>query len=260
MQAANIQNQTSDTTDSNLQNWAKTAVLFGLALYFLYNIVSGNLTNYINVRFAWLAYVAVVIFAALGAVNAFELLRSHHQNSLEDVLHQGDHTHGQISWGILAITAIPLILGTLIPSEPLGASAVDGNISTSAVSVSSVTTLTTNPLERNVLDWLRAFNRSTNLSEFGGQQADLIGFVYRESDFAENQFMVARFTISCCVADAGAIGLPVVWDSDVAIADSQWVRVQGQFQLGEFRGQELPMLHATIVEIVEQPDHPYLYP
>jgi putative membrane protein len=254
-QSISTNNQTQTTDNRPLQEWAKTIVLFGLALYFLYNIFSGNLTNYINVRFAWLAYVAVLIFIALGVASIYELLRPHTQPTE----YQSDHTHGQVSWGVLAITAIPLVLGTLIPSQPLGASAISGNLSTSAVSL-NITTVTTNPLERNVLDWLRAFNRSTDLSEFTGQPADIIGFVYREPGFPDGQFMVARFTISCCVADAGAIGLPVVWADETAIPDSQWVRIQGSFQLGEWRDQELPILYATSVETTAQPDHPYLYP
>jgi putative membrane protein len=253
MQAVSTTNQTQTTPSRSLQEWAKTVVLFGLALYFVYNILSGNLTNYINVRFAWLAYVAVLIFIALGVASLYELLRP------QTVPLYQDHIRGQVSWGVLAITAIPLVLGTLIPSQPLGASAISGNLSTSAVSL-NITTVTTNPLERNVLDWLRAFNRSTDLSEFTGQPADLIGFVYREPDFPEGQFMIARFTISCCVADASAIGLPVVWADEAAISDSQWVRIQGSFQLGEWRDQEIPVLYATSVETTAQPDHPYLYP
>jgi putative membrane protein len=62
------------------------------------------------------------------------------------------------------------------------------------------------------------------------------------------------------VADAGAIGLPVAWADEAAIEDGMWVRVTGAFQLGEFRGEQIPMLQATTVEVVDQPDHPYLYP
>lgn len=259
MQAAHTQDHSHEQSEHDLQNCAKTIVLFGLALYFIYNIISGNLTHYINVRFAWLAYVAVVIFGLLGAVSAYEILRPRRKQHDEDELHPADHTHGQVSWGVLAITAIPLVLGTLIPSQPLGASAIDGSISTSAVNTGSVNILTSNPLEWNVLDWLRAFNKSANLAEFTGQQADLIGFVYLEPEMTQGQFMVARFTMSCCVADASAIGLPVVWTDGVP-NDTQWVRVRGSFQLGEFRGQQIPVLHATSVESVEQPAHPYLYP
>jgi uncharacterized repeat protein (TIGR03943 family) len=164
-----------------------------------------------------------------------------------------------MSWGALAVVAIPLVLGTLIPSQPLGSAAVNGDISLNAPSVTA-TTFTTDPLEWNVLDWLRAFNSSGDLESFNGKQADVIGFVYREATFGDEEFMVARFAVSCCVADASALGLPVVWEGAGDFRQDTWVRVQGTFEVGEFRGDTVPMLQATSVEAVTQPEHPYLYP
>ena len=60
--------------DDTLQQWLKTAILLGLGLYFIYNLLSGNLTNYINARFAWLSWVAAPLFLLLGALSAYSLL------------------------------------------------------------------------------------------------------------------------------------------------------------------------------------------
>jgi uncharacterized repeat protein (TIGR03943 family) len=242
--------------NENLHGWVKTALLLGLGLYFVYNIASGNLTNYISVRFAWLSYVAALLFLLIGGYSAYHILRHHSGEH-----HHHDYDHAPISWGALLIVALPLVLGTLIPSRPLGAEAVDGNLGlTSAVTTSSASTFTINPQDRNVLDWLRVFNASQDYGELNGQPADVIGFVYTEPTFGANQFMVARFTISCCVADASAIGLPTFWEDEGTLEQGQWVRVQGTMQVGEFRDDSLPILQATSVEIVEQPEHPYLYP
>jgi uncharacterized repeat protein (TIGR03943 family) len=121
-----------------------------------------------------------------------------------------------------------------------------------------VTTFSINPLDRNILDWIRAFNSGDDLASFNGQEADVTGFVYRDDTMPENQFLVARFTISCCVADSMAVGLPVMWDE--TIPQDTWVRVMGRFDLGNFRGEQKPVLLPTNVEVVEQPEHPYLYP
>lgn len=254
---------------------AKLVLLVGLALYFLYNIISGNLSNYINQRFAWLTVVAVVLFLLLAAGSLLDLRRArraqahdhhhdhdhdHHDHDHHHHEHEHDHDHGSLSWKIIAVTAIPLLLGTLIPSRPLGSSAIDGNISLSAVSVSNATTFTTNPLEWNVLDWLRSFNSTDDLSSFNGREADVVGFVYREPTFPPDTFMVARFTVSCCVADASAIGLAVRSEGSDSLTADTWVRVKGTFELGEFRGDSVPILTAETVETVPQPDHPYLYP
>ncbi len=240
-----------------LQGWAKTGLLLGLGIYFAYNIISGDITNYINERFTWLSYVTAALFLLLGVVSAVEMLRNgghEHEHS-----HDG-HTHSPISWKVIGLMAVPLVLGTLVPSKPLGSSAVSGNISMSAVSVTSATTFTSDPSQWNVLDWLRMFNQTNDPSSFTGKQADVIGFVYREPTFAQNQFMVARFAISCCVADASAIGLPVTWDKAQNFTQDTWVEVKGPFQMGSFRNDTVPVLMASSVTQVDQPAHPYLYP
>ncbi len=154
---------------------------------------------------------------------------------------------------------MPLLLGTLIPSQPLGAQAVSGSISTSSVALSDTQTFNVAPDQRNVLDWVRAFNQD-DASTFEGQPADVIGFMYVEPSFGTNQFMVARFAISCCVADATAIGVPVVWDQMPTLRQGEWLKVKGTFSVAVFQGSQMPVLQATSVEQVDQPEHPYLYP
>lgn len=229
--------------------WLKTALLLGLGAYFTYNIISGNLTNYINERFSWLSYVAAIIFALLGVHSAYSLLR------------RDSRSHQQISWLTLFVVAVPLILGTLVPSQPLGVEAISGGVATTgAVGVTTAADFTVPPEQRNVLDWLRTFNNATDYSQLNGQPADVIGFVYTEPTFSEGQFMVARFTVSCCVADASAIGLPVAYADSANLPQGEWVRVRGTMQVGEFRGDTMPILNAESIEVVEQPRHPYLYP
>jgi putative membrane protein len=88
----------------------------------------------------------------------------------------------------------------------------------------------------------------------------VIGFVYRDPRFAENQFMVARFTITCCVADALAIGLVTEADDAADLPDDSWVRVEGTFAEGTLDGDAMPVLVAETVTPIEPPEHPYLYP
>jgi uncharacterized repeat protein (TIGR03943 family) len=245
---------------SPAQEWLKSLLLLGMGLYFTYIIATGNLANYVNARFAWLSYVAAGLFLLLGISGVFSLLRGN--TGEHEHHHDDDHVHPRLSWPIFGLLALPLILGVLIPSRPLSSAAAGGSISLSAVSTNNTQTaaFSSNPLEWNVLDWLRAFHNSGDPASFNGKQVDVIGFVYREPTFGKNQFMVARFAISCCVADASAIGLPVVWDKAGSFKQDTWVRVKGALQAGDFRGDSVPMLQAASVETVEQPAHPYLYP
>ncbi|MBN1966847.1 MAG: TIGR03943 family protein [Anaerolineae bacterium] len=243
-----------------LQAWIKTAILLGLGAYFAYNILSGNLANYINNRFAWLSVVAAGLFLLLGLMSALDLLRHSSHSHDQHEHHDHAHEHG-LSWPILGVVAIPLLLGVLVPSRPLGASAIDGNYNANAaVEGSDFASFGSDPLTWNVLNWLRAINYSEDLGEFSGQQADVIGFIYRNDQFPADHFMVMRFVISCCVADATPVGLPFYWQAPVSLPNDTWVRVVGTFELGEFGGNVAPILQAESVEFIDEPEHPYLYP
>lgn len=239
-----------------LQEAAKTALLIGLGLYLVYIIASGNLTNYVNVYFAWLSYIAAALFLLLGAASAFHLRRLlHHDHNAHDH-HAHNHLHGTLSWPAIAVIAIPLVLGTLLPSQPLGAAAVDGDFNT--MGYANTVTSDIAPADRNILDWVRAFNVAEDATSFNGLEANVIGFVFRGDAYKPDQFMVARFAISCCVADAVAIGIPVIWQADIP-ADT-WVQVRGHLQVGDFQGEEQPILFPDTVAAVPRPEHPYLYP
>lgn len=263
------------STRQQTQEWAKAALLIALGVYFVYVIASGNLANYINARFAWLSYVAAAMFLLLGAFSVYELLRREKPKAeleqfstdllgtpktLQKRARDLQQERRSVSWTALAVVAIPLVLGTLVPSRPLGSAAVGGSISLNVVSAANAQPFTTDPLKWNVLDWLRTFNNTGDASSFNGKQADLIGFVYREAAFPDNQFMLARFTISCCVADAAAIGVPVEWDAGKDYPADTWVRIQGTWEVGTFRGDTVPILHPVSIDKVDQPEHPYLYP
>lgn len=230
--------------------WAKLLLLLGMGVYLAVLIVTGNLSNYINLRFAWLAYVGAAIFFLLALVSLAGWLRPPTAQA---------HAHYQIGWDILAIVATPLLLALLIPSRSLGIEAINGGVSLNPVGAAAVTGFSRSPLDRNVLDWLREFDRAAPAS-FDGAPADVVGFVYREPSFAPADFMLSRFTMSCCVADAFPIGMPVRWEEASGFDAGDWVRVQGALRATEFGGELLPVLLADSIEAVAEPRQPYLYP
>ena len=238
------------------QDWLKALILLGLGVYFSLLIITGNLTNYINIRFAWLAYIGAVGFLTLGIWSVRGLLKPHHHDEHE----HHDHHHMPLSWSALGIVAIPLLIATFVPSQPLGAEAVSGGISLEPISgVNVAASFSIPPEDRNILDWLRTFNQTENPAELDGLPVKVIGFVYREAGMEATQFMVARFTLSCCVADALAIGLPVELDNAAEFADGIWVQIEGELQAGQFRGDLMPTIRPTSIEEIEAPKNPYLY-
>jgi uncharacterized repeat protein (TIGR03943 family) len=166
-------------------------------------------------------------------------------------------------WG-LALLATPLILGLVLPARPLGSGAIaDRGINISvplAAGGAAPVELGLAPADRNVLDWVRAFNHAEDPAVFAGQAADVAGFVYHDPRLAAGQFLVSRFAMSCCSADAMAVGMLVSWPGAEALESDAWVRVRGPVAVGTFAGRPIPVVAAEALEGVEPPAQPYLYP
>ena len=114
--------------------------------------------------------------------------------------------------------------------------------------------------QRTVLDWIRAFHASSDPNVLNGDAVDVIGFVYHDPRLKANQFLVGRYTIACCIADATAIGISVNWDDASNLVNNQWVRVQGKMTSGILEGQTVPVILADQINTLPEPQQPYLFP
>jgi putative membrane protein len=229
--------------------WLKVAVLLGMGLYLLVLILTNRLSNYINLQFGWLTLMSAGLLLALGGWSLWQMCRSTAQGT----------AHLPIQLSSVLILAIPLILGVAVPSQPLTASAITGGVSLSALGGSTVQSYVKPPLERNILEWLREFSNAPNPAAFDGMEVDVVGFIYREPTMKADQFMVARFTMSCCVADAFAIGMPITSENAANLADGTWIHVRGTLKSGTFNGSAVPVIVPTSIEPIDTPDQPYLY-
>ena len=131
-------------------------------------------------------------------------------------------------------------------------------VSTSSGSLQSSLARSTG--QRNVLDWARTIRANPDAHALDGQAVDVVGFVYRDAQFADNQFMVTRLTIVCCVADASAIGLVVQTADAKKYEPDSWVRVTGKFAAGVLDDKAMPVVSADAITPVEPPQQPYLFP
>ncbi|MFN7036242.1 MAG: TIGR03943 family putative permease subunit [Bellilinea sp.] len=230
-------------------------ILALLGLFLLSRIWSGTVLFYINQRFVFLVFLAGLGFVILAQVLYTERLSS--QNGEGSPMNDSKSTLGWL--------AIPILIGLLVPARPLSPSAVvkrgvslDAPISARIEDTANLLSLS--PTERTVLDWIRLFSFSENLQQFVGQPVDVTGFVFSDGRLSENQFMVGRFTITCCVADATALGMIAEYPKVIGLKQHSWVRVQGKIDLLERDGRLLPIIRAESVEAVAPPEQPYLFP
>jgi uncharacterized repeat protein (TIGR03943 family) len=234
-------------------------LLLGLCLFLASKAASGQLTYYINLRFIPLTIFGIVLLAVLAQTLFTEMKRSREH----DHDHEHEHDHAPASanlWFML----LPLLIGVLIPARPLDSSALATkgfNVNAPLVSAdSSAQLFETDSEERNILDWIKLFNFETDLAQFAGQKASVIGFVYFDETLGENQFFVSRFVVSCCAADGFAIAMVGEWPQASALEKDSWVLVKGPVQVITLHDQPVPLIKADSVQAVPAPEQPYLFP
>src|SRR5262249_55911611 len=99
----------------------------------------------------------------------------------------------------------------------------------------------------------RAYEGDGTGASFRGAQVDLIGFVGPSKN--DGGFIVARYTITCCAADAVSASAEVVgWDGPRPQRD-KWVEVTGTYLPGG--DGTAPRLQATDVTVIPEQNDPY---
>jgi len=251
-----------------VQIWSQTGVMFLMGLYFVDLAVSGNLSNYINTdNFGWLTWTGAFILFAIAGANMLQLMTN---DTINTDNHQSTPNYDPYNrqstvwagWFFIALVSVPLMLGLGVSSEPLGASAVGNELSSdiSTINVGNISSADIPAANRNLLDWVRIFSQSPDMSEYAGDNVNVIGFVYKDARFAgTDNFMVVRFTLSCCVADARPIGLMVQNADGVTIEQDTWVNITGTIAIEDVDGVPTPVIVTDSIEPTEQPEQPYLY-
>ncbi len=99
---------------------------------------------------------------------------------------------------------------------------------------------------------------SEDLSSMIGKTITTKGFVYREKNFFQDEIIIARFSVVCCVADASVYG--IMAKGNVAhLPKDQWIEVTGRIDQIKFDGSTVPVINIQKLSKIPVPKNPYVY-
>lgn len=111
--------------------------------------------------------------------------------------------------------------------------------------------------ERTLLEVLRTPD------SYKGKQVRVMGMIMRDetfkSYFGGRDTAVYRFLITCCVADALPLVIPLDLNEPTTLANDQWVWISGVFDLVTIDNVLVPIILEPKIEPVEAPSDPYLF-
>lgn len=225
----------------------KVGTVFVLAAWcalYLFLIGTDRTSLYLSSRTDWLVPVGGMI---LLIATAGRLFFSH--SSKREGLTSKD------SLG-LALVALPVVVVLALPPASLGSFAAGRRSSfASAAFVPNVEDIATGELDlATVAGAIRSDEAMAALGSRAGAQVDFTGFVTRQPGMPADEFLLTRFLISCCVADALTVQVRVVDAPPGAFKQDQWVRVTGSL----YPLENEVVVQASSVVKVPRPEHPYL--
>jgi uncharacterized repeat protein (TIGR03943 family) len=221
---------------------ATGAVLAAWAAVFWYLLASGRSALYLSSRTAWVVPLgAIVLTVAAGG-----RLLTARTNRAEAISGRGAFGLGLIVLPALLVVAMPpAALGSYAASQRSAITA--GVVPTESAATGQITLV-----DVAAAKWSRDIHRQ--LIRRAGAEVSFVGFVTEHPGAAADEFILTRFIVSCCVADALSVQVRVVGVPPGEFRQDQWVRVTGNlYPLGH----EV-IVDASSVEGVPRPDRPYL--
>lgn len=231
-----------------MRRWSASRLAQGLALaswagLFWFLLVSGRTSLYLSSRTAWVVPVGAITLTIAGLGRLITA-------RAEDPQPLGHRT----AWGV-GFVVLPVVAILVLPPAALGSyaasrrSLASGLVSTAPnleaggeVTLASVA----------AAGWSEDARRS--LVRRAGSRVSFEGIVARRDGQAADEFMLTRFIVSCCVADALSVQVRVVGAPLGRFDEDDWVRVSGAFYPV---GKEV-VVDASEIEPIPRPDDPYL--
>lgn len=258
----------------NLDVFIKIIILIGFSTFFLYLILSQNVSLYVHPRntpyllFAGVAMFVIAIFLLL------ELFSSKDTKSPLPLL----------------FFLVPLILAFFVPAEPFdtqsgGYTALslttrandtnqtfsfgNNNLPSTEVSTEDLESLNRSyklELEEgkismndtNFARWLMEIY--SNLDSYENTPIELNGFIYVDDTLSVDEFVLSRMMMVCCVADLEMIGILANYEDGKAIEPDSWISVTGTLYKTKRDDAYIPKVKVEQISPVIPPRNQYVYP
>lgn len=231
-----------------LATYAGAAVLATWAIAFWFLSVSGARDLYLSTRTAWVVPVGATILTVAAVGRAVAARRAG----------AGAAAHvprAREAWMMAAVVA-PAVLLLALPPTTLGqfSAARRADVAVGASGIGGI-----GSGELTIVD-VAVGQTSTEgeraLARRAGETVTFLGVVTRYGDTPADEFLLTRYVVTCCVADATVAQVRVVDVPIGAFASDAWVEVTG---IVYPVGREVIVV-ATSVRAVPRPDRPYVTP
>lgn len=220
-------------------------VLTAWAGLFWFLWMTGRDGLYLSTRTSWVIPVGAILLT-LAAAGRLASARTSSEESVTP----------RESW-VLAGIALPVVLLLALPPVTLDSYSADRRSTFGGTGLQASARDVSGELDFIDVGAAQTFDSALEaLHDRAGEEIVLEGFVATTSGLAPDEILLARYIVTCCVADATIARVRVIGVAPGSLAADDWVRVEGQVYPV---GREV-LVTASSIEPIPVPDRPYLTP
>jgi uncharacterized repeat protein (TIGR03943 family) len=213
------------------------------ATLFWFLMASGRTSLYLSPRTAWVVPTGAILLTAV-VIGRVLTARAHGPEPIPR----------RTAWG-LGVVVLPAVLILAVPPSALGSYAASRrSLAAGVVGGPTDTAVGERVTLADVAAGVWSGDARRTLADRAGSRVTFEGIVIRREDQSADEFVLTRFIVSCCVADALSVQVRVVGAPPGRFPQDQWVRVTGTFYPV---GRET-VVDASSVTAIARPDQPYL--
>ncbi|WP_242229221.1 TIGR03943 family putative permease subunit [Bacillus cereus group sp. BfR-BA-01329] len=269
-------------------------ILIGLAMLLFKLLVTGNIYNFIAPKMIKFTYIAFVVILFLGSLQVWRDGREK-QDDCNCCKHHTALKSGMKSFFVYVLFVVPIISAFLFGSVTIDESLAGKRGMNQSVQARSmeknekegiransdwkerdetsnlkVTEQVEEQLAKSMLgqreiqvedkDYVQTMSIiGQDVKGFKGKEITFSGFIYNDKDVMGNKAVVARYGITCCIADASVWGMIVTGQNVEKLPEETWVKVTGILDKTTYKRTLFPLVKISKVEKINKPTDPYVY-
>ncbi|HDR6311426.1 TPA: TIGR03943 family protein [Bacillus cereus] len=269
-------------------------ILIGLAMLLFKLLVTGNIYNFIAPKMIKFTYIAFVVVLLLGSLQVWGDGREK-QDDCNCCKHNTALKSGMKSFFVYVLFVVPIISaflfgGVTIDGSLAGKRGMNQSVQARSIEKNEKEEIQVNPdwqeqdktsnlkvtdqveeqLEKSMLgqrkiqvedkDYVQTMSIiGQDVKGFKGKEITFSGFIYNDKDVTGDKVVVARYGITCCIADASVWGMIVAGENVKNLPPETWVKITGLLDETTYKGTLFPLVKVSKVEKINTPTDPYVY-
>lgn len=274
-------------------------ILIGLTYLFLHLHATGDISKYINMKYAYISESAIYIFIAFTLICLYNYMKKDKTDHVDgdSCEHCGhDHAKEENTWWkrgfTFVILLLPVFTGLFFPVATLDSNIVekkglyfpiydegdeysqrqflqpntssyygkDGYVELMDKGMKKLANKEEITLKEDT--FLNDLETIYNYpGQFLGRSLSLTGFTFHEDELKGNQLFLLRFGIIHCIADSGVYGILLDIPDEMSTENDQWLQVTGTLDSVYYQPfkKTIPVLKVTKWKSIAEPEDPYVY-